>query len=258
MADFPVSDLTLEGTSQKTVKQYVLDDYRAAEIFERYGLDFCCGGNMSVADACARRSIDPLTVQAELDALDLSGRRGGGANDRFQDWSVDFLIDYIVNNHHHYIRRAIPTILQHAEKVVGAHGSRHPEMVRVAELFAELAGELSAHMQKEEGILFPRIKHLSHLSVNNYEDIPRGLLAAPILQMISEHDLAGDLAARIRTLTSSYVAPEDACTTFRTLLRELDEFERDLHQHVFLENNILFPKAVELEEKLSRPVYEAI
>jgi regulator of cell morphogenesis and NO signaling len=189
-------------------------------------------------------------VKLELENLERFGK-GEGAVSRFNEWSITFLSDYIVQNHHLYVRKMIPVILMHADKVARVHAERWPYMIQVAELFAEIASELGSHMYKEEAILFPRLKQLeaSLAAVGTAASLSSPLqLSAPITQMMSEHDVAGDIMARIRTLTDHYVLPEGGCNTFRTLLSELHDFERDLHQHVFLENNILFPKALLIEE----------
>jgi regulator of cell morphogenesis and NO signaling len=249
-------EITLHDTQapQKTVKDYVLEDFRSASIFEKYGLDFCCGGGKTVEEACAKKGIAFEDVKLELDNLELYGK-GEGIKDRFQDWSLSFLAEYIINNHHHYVRQVTPTILTHADKVAHVHAERWPYMIQVAEVFADLVSELTSHMYKEEAILFPRLRTLEveHLgdSFNSSHGFPR-TLGGPISQMMIEHDAAGEMMQRIRTLTNNITLPEGGCTTFRTLLAELEAFEKDLHQHVFLENNILFPKAIALEEGIKR------
>lgn len=253
--NLPQYDLDTPEADTRTIKDYVLSDFRSAAIFEKYGLDFCCGGGKTLLDACTRQGVQYDDVKLELDNLDLYGRTsngpGGGVVNRFSEWSIGFLAEYIVNNHHAYVRSATPVILMHADKVARVHAERWPYMGHVAELFAELASELGSHMYKEEAILFPR---LSQFDAPNPEPLLHAAneqewnLAAPIAQMLSEHDTAGDIMARIRTLTDHYTLPEGGCMTFRTLLDELHAFERDLHQHVFLENNVLFPKVLIIEE----------
>ncbi len=228
-------------TDTRTIKDIVLEDFRAAGVFEKFGLDFCCGGGKTLQEACEKKGIDPTSVQKELSAVRNSSA-AGGVTPRFQNWPLSLLIDYIEGNHHLYIRSVSSRILAHAQKVGGTHAERWPYTQEVASLFAEVSSELTSHMLKEEKSLFPRIKQLEISA----DPSSVAALAGPIQQMMEEHDGAGEILDRIRELTNEYTLPEGGCMTFRTLLGELQEFERDLHQHVFLENNILFPKAQQL------------
>jgi regulator of cell morphogenesis and NO signaling len=231
--------------TQTTIRQIVADDYRAAAIFQKHGLDFCCGGNRPVADACEEKGIDARAVTAELqEAL-------APASDqpRVNAWDLDFLADYIVSNHHAYVRSAIETIGAHTRKVATVHGERHPETVEIAARFEEIAAEMTSHMGKEELVLFPYIKALA-VAKREGGAAPRapfGSIANPIRMMETEHQSAGDTMAAIRRLSRDYAPPEDACTTYQVTYKELEAFEADLHRHVHLENNILFPRALDLE-----------
>jgi regulator of cell morphogenesis and NO signaling len=236
----------MTATLDMTVRDIVANDYRAAEVFQRYGIDFCCGGDRRVADACRAKNVEPSTVLTELAALEQTPSAG---TPRFNTWELPALSAYIVSNHHEYVRQAIPTVLGHTKKVAAVHGEHHPEMAEVASLFQGVADEMIAHMRKEEMMLFPFITALAEAAKAG-RPAPRppfGTVANPIRMMMMEHDSAGGAMARIKELTRGYEPPEDACTTFRVCLQELDAFERDLHAHVHLENNILFPKAMELE-----------
>ena len=238
----------MTATLDTTIRDIVATDYRAAEVFQRYGIDFCCGGDRSVADACRAKNIEPLTVLNDLSAL---ANTSGAGTPRFNSWELPALVAYIVSNHHDYVRQAIPTLLAHTKKVAAVHGEHHPEMVEVAGLFQGVANEMTSHMQKEELMLFPFIVALAEAAKAG-RPAPRppfGTVANPIRMMEMEHESAGGAMARINELTEGYDPPEDACTTFRVCLQELDAFERDLHAHVHLENNLLFPKAKELEER---------
>jgi regulator of cell morphogenesis and NO signaling len=246
MTAFDITTHTLDQP-EKTVKEYVLEDFRTASIFEKYGLDFCCGGGRSVLEACSHKGLDYDAIQRELDELEISGK-GAGATNRFQEWSITFLSTYVVQNHHNYIRSVVPAILTHAQKVGQVHAERWPYMIEVASIFADLASELTSHLHKEEAILFPRLRQLDNAAGGTAAR--SRYLGGPIAQMMAEHDEAGALMERINKLTNHYTLPEGGCTTFSTLLSELQDFERDLHQHVFLENNILFPKALALEETM--------
>jgi regulator of cell morphogenesis and NO signaling len=239
----------MEQFGSQTIREIVTQNYRTAAVFEKYSLDFCCKGGRTIDDACKEKNINAEAVMEELRNLN-----GGPEADlqRFNQWNADFLTAYIVENHHGYIRAVVPAMLAHTRKVAMVHGERHPEMVRAAELFATVAADLMNHMQKEEMMLFPFIVSL-YRSMSDKAPVPSapfGSVNNPIAMMEHEHDAAGTMMYEIRELTKNYVPPEDACTTYRVTLQELKEFEHDLHRHVHLENNILFPKAKAMEAKL--------
>jgi regulator of cell morphogenesis and NO signaling len=232
-----------------TLKDIVLEDFRAAAVFERFALDFCCGGNKTVAQACAERSMEAEPVVTELRALGARTEADGG---RFARMELDELADYIVATHHAYVRAALPVLLAHTAKVASVHGANHPEAVAIAELTQVVAEEMDGHMMKEEMVLFPYIKRLAEARRAGRQMAPPhfGSVRNPIRMMESEHDSAGGALRNIRDFSANYTPPEDACTTFRVTYRELQEFEEDLHRHVHLENNILFPKTIALETEL--------
>ncbi len=236
----------MNATLDTTIRDIVAGDFRAAAVFQRYGLDFCCGGERSVVDACREKGIDAAAVLTDVQAACAAAESG---TPRFASWDAVTLINYIVANHHAYVRQAIPTLLAHTEKIAAVHGERHPELARVARLFAGVADEMTSHMFKEERILFPYIQSL-HESVQQHRGVPPcpfGTVGNPIRMMEAEHESAGSAMAQIRELTGGYAPPPDACTTYRVSLEELKAFEDDLHAHVHLENNILFPRALQLE-----------
>jgi regulator of cell morphogenesis and NO signaling len=239
----------MENLRNKTVGEIVRLDFRAADVFSSYGIDFCCGGKVSVADACAESGCDASKVIGELEALD--DQKGSAAHD-FDSWKIDFLSDYIMHTHHQYVSKAIPQILPLAQKVAEVHGANHSEVVVINELFQDLSDELLSHMKKEEQILFPYIKKLVASESAGSCDDPAcfGTIASPISVMEDEHEKAGVILKQLSNLSDAYTAPEDACNTFRVLYGKLKEFEDDLHRHIHLENNILFPKAIELENAL--------
>ncbi len=232
-----------------TIKEIVTQDFQTAAVFEKHSLDFCCRGGKTIDEACKEKGIAPESVYAELTRIAPSAQ---AETSRFKQWSPDFLIDYIVTNHHAYVSKMIPVIFAHTQKVASVHGERHPEVIRIAEIFQGVAEELTRHMQKEELMLFPYIKHLVDVKKNStpFRRPPFGTAQNPIRMMMQEHQQAGDEMYEIRALSNSYAPPEDACTTYRVTYQELQEFERDLHQHVHLENNILFPAAVQIEESI--------
>ena len=232
----------MTATLEMSVRDIVAEDFRAAAVFQRFGIDFCCGGRRTLREACAARTVDPLSVLAEMNqACD----RTDPTTPRFADWSPDALIAYIVGHHHAYVRRVLPAMVAHTQKVAESHGATRPELKQIAAIFVEVAGEMTAHMAKEEGILFPFINRLT-IAVRLGGPVPSaafGSVENPIAMMEQDHEDAGRAMARIRELGDNYALPNGACTTYMVCFRELEEFERDLHVHVHLENNVLFPKA---------------
>ena len=235
---------------ESKIGEIVAKNFQAAKIFENLGLDFCCGGKRSLKDACREKGVDPEFVVEEI--FKIPDPNGNAVH--FNKWDVDFLIDYIINNHHSYVITSIPTIEHHLQKVISAHGERHPELGKIDELFTDLKNELMIHLAKEEKMLFPYIKKM-HIASKNTLDFsipPFGSIENPIRVMETEHDEAGKLVESINRITNGYFPPEDACATFRVLYEELKEFEKDLHVHIHLENNILFPKSATLEKELNK------
>ena len=238
-----------ETLKEMTLAQIATKNYKSAEVFEKYDLDFCCNGNKSLVQACSEKGIDPDEIYGEL----LNSENSEVNKDmRFDDWELDFLVDYIVNNHHRYVRQSIPVIAAHAEKVVAKHGKNHPELIEIAKIFSTVYKDLGQHLIKEEELLFPYIKTLVKVKNNimKYEAPFFGKIANPIKMMEIEHETAGNWLFDIRQLSENYSLPQDACNTYTVYYKELKEFEEDLHKHVYLENNILFPKSIILENKL--------
>ncbi len=230
-----------------TIRSVVADDYRAAAVFERYGIDFCCGGNRPIAEACRERGADDGKLVAELEAALASAQD----QPRVGAWDLDFLAAYIVNNHHAYVRQAVGPMQAHTRKVAEVHGDHHPEVKEIARRFDRVVAELMAHLGKEERVLFPHISRLAEAARGAEVPVaPFGSVANPIAMMELEHRSAGDEMAAIRALSAGFVPPPDACTTFKVTYQELQAFEADLHRHVHLENNILFPRALDLEREL--------
>ena len=236
----------MTATCETTIRDLVAGDYRTASVFQRHGLDFCCGGNRTVEEACREAGLDASALLAELERT-LTAPASGVP--RFGAWDVPTLVTYIIGNHHTYVRGAIPVLLAHTRKIADVHGDRHPELRDVAELFQAIADEMTSHMFKEERMLFPHIVALDD-AVREGRPAPSPVFCTvenPIRMMEMEHESAGGVMAQIRELTRGYAAPADACTTYRVTLQELEAFEKDLHDHVHLENNILFPKSLRLE-----------
>jgi regulator of cell morphogenesis and NO signaling len=249
MNDIKLNNAVVDNLTEKTLAEFVTHNIRSAIIFEEAGLDFCCKGKRSLKNACEEKNIDPQKIVNEL--TNLSDNSNGTQN--VNDWQLDFLVDYIINNHHQYVRRMIPVISLHADKVASVHGKNHPETLKIADLYLEVREELESHMMKEERILFPQIKQMVLTQKENSQFFPPpfGTIQNPIRMMENEHTSAGDALSQIRELSKNYTHPEDACNTFKALYSELKEFEEDLHKHIHLENNILFPKSIELEKSLN-------
>lgn len=228
-----------------TVGEIVATDFRTAAVFEGFGIDFCCGGRRSLVDACHKALADPAEVIQALQAL----APAGAADDDVTRWPLERLIDHIVTTHHGYVRRATPAIARHLAKLASVHGERHPELARVAGVFDEVAAELTQHMMKEEQVLFPYIRDLEEHAQEACGGLPSpfGTVENPIRMMEREHRDAADGLRILRELTHEYATPADGCTTYAVTMDELGQFERDLHRHVHLENNLLFPKAIALE-----------
>lgn len=229
-------------TEQTTVGELVAADFRTAAVLNRFGIDFCCGGRRTLADACQARKVDAAQVLTEVSAVCTSS---ADTAPRFSEWEPQTLVAYIVGNHHTYVRRALPLVASYLGKLAATHGKAHPELTEVEQLWGQVSSEMIAHMAKEEQVLFPHIVALA-------DAVPRGEAVAappfpsiefPIRMMEEEHESAGEVMARIREITEGYTPPADGCVTYRVCFQELRAFEQDLHAHVHLENNILFPKA---------------
>jgi len=230
---------------EATVGDIVAADYRTAGVFEQFGIDFCCGGRRSLDEACRTASADPTDVVRALTAL--PPHRVD--DDDVMRWPVDRLIDHIVTVHHAYVRSALPRIAGYLAKLQEAHGARHPELARVVSTFDQVSADLEQHMLKEEQVLFPYVCDLAEHAAETCGTLqsPFGTVQNPIRMMEREHRAAADELGAIRELTNGYTAPADGCTTYGVCMAELARFEQDLHRHVHLENNVLFPKAVQLE-----------
>ncbi len=238
----------ITGENEETLGQIATKDLRKAQIFKKYGLDFCCGGKKTVKQACAEKGLDVAQIEKELQQAD---KVAPSRPLPYNEWALDFLADYIVNTHHSYVKKSLPDLMTYAAKVAKVHGDHHPELLPIYKLVAAVNSELTAHLVKEEQVLFPYIKELV-LSKNNASpkqssfDSVRG----PINMMEMEHEMVGKNMEEIRALSANYSLPEDACASYSLLYKMLEEFEDDLHTHIHLENNILFPKALTLEKEL--------
>lgn len=238
------------GAQEETLGEIAAKDLRKAEVFRRYGLDFCCGGKKTVKEACAEKGLDVTKIEQELQQADRNPAASRPLP--YNEWDPSFLADYIVNTHHTYVRNNLPDLMTYAQKVARVHGDQHPELLEIYSLVEGINEELMSHMLKEENILFPFIKQLVQAK-NNNQPLERphfGTVENPVRMMEAEHESAGQDLERIRELSNNYSLPEDACGSYKMLFKMLEDFESDLHIHIHLENNILFPKALELEKQL--------
>lgn len=238
-------------SGSERIGEIVAKDIRKAEVFRKFGIDFCCGGKKTVEKACREKNISMSELQRELDYLDMQTTTGA-LSQHFDSWDLDFLADYIVNTHHKYVARAIPDLFEYTQKVARVHGKQHPETVEIADYFVQVMDELNRHMMKEEKVLFPYIKTLAEArKLKVTPELPHfGTVENPVRMMEHEHDQVGEYMRRINELAGGYEVPQGACNTYRLAYAKLKEFEEDLHQHIHLENNILFSKAIALEKEL--------
>lgn len=238
----------------QTVREIAINNPAAVRVFENFGIDYCCGGRRSMLEACARANAPVDHVMRALDELDVNGTPPG------ETWTNSSLADlaaHVVRRHHRYVRDESPRIELLLQKVVNRHGEAHPELGAIQDTFVALSQELFAHMMKEERILFPFLEAME-AAARSGQPAPLGCFASvslPIARMLADHDDAGALLAKMRDLSGGYRAPDGSCPSYRGLYQALEEFERDLHHHVHLENNILFPRAVEMERSLKETAH---
>ncbi len=233
---------------KKTIGEIVAEDYRTAQIFKNHNIDFCCKGNRSIREACEPKNMNPEAVMREIEALQ---RQTKEEVSDFQSWPLDLLADYIEKKHHRYVEEQIPVLKAYLEKLCRVHGTRHNELFEITEQFKACGGELAAHMKKEELVLFPFIRKMARTLPGQEINQPYfGTVENPIQMMMHEHNTEGDRFRKISGLSGGYNPPADACGTYRVTYALLQEFEEDLHLHIHLENNILFPKSLSLEKEL--------
>jgi regulator of cell morphogenesis and NO signaling len=227
--------------AQQTLATIVTNNHNAVPVLEKHHLDFCCKGKRTLEEACREKGLSVTAISDELEITRATPPRNKMP---FNEMTAEQLISYILIHHHFYVKQSMPTILAHIEKVATKHGERFPYMIEVLYLFKAIQEEMTTHMQKEEMILFPRIKEVAASTA--HMNLSEVYIAGPVKVMEEEHDHAGEILYKIRTLTDNYTPPAEACTTFQVCLAELKAFEEDLHRHVHLENNLLFPLAENL------------
>jgi regulator of cell morphogenesis and NO signaling len=233
----------------RTVRDLAVENPAATRVFEKFGIDYCCGGSKSLREACAEANVAPDRLLESLQTASQSKSTKGN-----KDWKsepLSDLIDHIVTTHHAYTRAELDRLEPLLAKVCSVHGQRHPKLLEIRQLFGGLSQELTMHMMKEEQVLFPYINRMEEAVLERRPIMPSmfGTVQNPVQMMMHEHDSAGQALHEMRELSAGYTPPQDACVSFQTLYRALDEFEQDLHQHIHLENNILFPRAVKMEQE---------
>ncbi|WP_334126565.1 iron-sulfur cluster repair di-iron protein [Empedobacter brevis] len=235
------------NTKTDLIGEMVAEDFRTAAIFKKHGIDFCCRGGRTIEEACENKLLDAEKIYLELENLPAQTE----GNIDFKSWPLDLLAEYVEKKHHFYVEEKTPILLAFLDKLCKVHGERHPELYEISRLFNETAKELSAHLKKEELILFPFIKKMANAKRKGAElETPAfGTVENPVHMMEHEHTVEGDRLAKISELTNNYTPPANACNTYRVAFAMLQDFENDLHTHIHIENNILFPKSIELEKE---------
>ena len=233
--------------TNKTIGEMVADDFRTASVFSANKIDFCCKGNRTLDEVCNQKGLDVYDVLAQLE----KATESNNSTIDFNTWELDLLIDYIEKKHHRYVEEKAPILLSFILKLEQVHGAAHPELFEIKNLFKRTADELTQHMKKEELILFPYIKQMVEAARNKTTlSAPGfGTVANPIAMMMEEHENEGNRFEKIVAISNNYTPPADGCNTYKVTFQMLQEFESDLHTHIHLENNILFPKAIVLQEK---------
>jgi regulator of cell morphogenesis and NO signaling len=237
-------------TSDKTVREWVLENPAATRVFEKAGIDYCCGGNQSLEQACRTAKLPMEQVLALLETAEPTARAGQNIYE-WQTEPLGDLVTHIVRTHHKYTREEIARLGPLFEKVCSVHGKNHPELLQVRASFAGLAQELTMHMMKEEMVLFPYMVRMEEAVIQHEPVLPPpfGSVQNPVSMMKHEHDSAGKALRTMRQASGGYTPPTDACISYQTLYKALAELEADLHQHIHLENNILFPRAIAMEQE---------
>ena len=232
----------------RTVAELVLEAPQAMSVFDRFGIDYCCGGGKSLLEACGIARVNPNDV---LESLNGVAETESGTQPNFHSASLAELITYIVNTHHHFTKAEIARLPMMLDKLCSVHGQTHPELMQVRALFRQLSADLEPHMLKEERVLFPYIVEMEAASMQSRPRPrpPFGTVLNPIRMMMMEHDVAGSLLKEIRAASYNYQLPPDACTSYRAAYHALEAIEKDLHQHIHLENNLLFPRAAFMEDQ---------
>lgn len=231
--------MNISSLLHQTVGAIAASDFRTAPVLSEAGIDFCCGGRLTLAEACLQNTLDTSELLEKLQNTLESPLKQTAT---YSEWPINFLCDYISFVHHGYVRKVLPNLIAYTKKIASVHGENHPELIGVAGCMENIREEMLQHMQMEEEVLFPAIKEL----LVKKEIHLKETVQSEIRRMLTEHDFVGNSSDDIRKVTQNYLEPEDACPTYRTALRLLNEFNNDLHIHIHLENNLLFPRALAL------------
>lgn len=235
--------MTTNDLGRLTVGEIVANDFRAAAIFKNAGIDFCCGGKRGLSEMCGEKGINPEQIEIELAELSMEPL---SQSLNFKDWDPGFLSDYIMNTHHKFVLKTLPELVFYTGKIASVHGEHHPELIEIAELFAKINQELLQHLKNEEEVLFPAIKK----ALSDGSPAAGATIKSEIERMTAEHEFAGGAMDHISRISNHYAVPADGCNTYSVTYKLLEQFEDDLHIHVHLENNILYPKALILADQV--------
>ncbi len=227
------------NVKELTIGEIVANDFRTSTIFKNAGIDFCCGGKQTLTEACTDKGINQEKLKKDILYLK---NEPISQSQNFKEWDTAFLIDYIVNIHHKFVTKNLPELVFYTDKIATVHGGHHPELLEVANLFSQINTELLQHLKNEVEVLFPAIKEV----IVSDSPLAKNTIRSEIERMLGEHDFAGSAMDKINELTQNYLIPEDSCNTYTVALKQLEQFEDDIHNHVHLENNILFPNALKL------------
>ena len=234
--------------NNKSIAEIVRENQNAGKVFDKYGIDYCCGGKLNFMEYCVKKNLDPILIINEISTdLDYKGQI---SFEEINNWHADLICDYIEKTHHRYLKEFFEILEAKIEKLVNRHGSNHPELIEIKNVMISAQYELLMHLKKEELILFPAIIKIITAQLNNLpkEDFPFGSIANPINAMENEHNHEGERLELLKKLTNNFTPPDDACQTYQSVYRILKEFYDDMHKHVYIENHILFPKVLSLEK----------
>ncbi len=240
-----MQESTTGNTFAETIGEIVAADFRTAQVFESHGIDFCCGGKIALATACTEKGLDLATITRELEELQ---REPADRSRNYSSWPLPFLIDYIFTIHHAYLKENMEQIAADTRKIASVHGAHHPEVIRIATIFDKIAIDLAAHMKEEDEVFFPAVKRAdaAGMAGTTPDARDRETIRVSVLTFYRDHEEIGEAVHSISHLSNEFSIPDDVCTTFMITYRKLKELADDLHKHVHLENNILFPKAAQL------------
>ncbi len=238
------------NAENRTVGEIVVADFRTAKVFEKHSIDFCCGGKVSLTEICVEKGLDIPTIVYELEAIQSETAE---RSQNYSAWALPFLIDYIVNTHHLYLKENDEQIAVYTRKIADVHGGHHPETIQIAAVFEKISADMATHLIEEEEVFFPAVKRVKAAKIAGLmpETGDLELIRVSLIRLHGEHQEIGDAVHTIRHLSNNYAIPDDACNTFMLTYRKLKEFEDNLHKHVHLENNILFPKVAAIVSHLT-------